>query len=424
MRLVFRDYVILLAAPRLTQSVYKEMLKTLNFGRIESTHEDQQVISLMKKLKPQLVAATMSLSVFSGPQLLSAARSDPETENVPFLIIGVKEDLKPGGMADQVNKAKLARFAGLPLEQEHFQRIVLELLDPLIDPRQEQAYALFDLAKEMAAAGDAAGAIEAYRRGLESYDANLDSWLGLATVHTDLEQYDEAEKDYFQALAINQYSFLAYLGLAELYERRQDYELTIGILKQALSIAQRLKVSSKSVARINFFIGEFELRLKRLTSAEKAFDQAIEKAPDDAVLRSDIGDAYANKGYYPESEKHYLAALEIDPNLAHVFNRLGIAYRKQAKYQKALQLYDKARLHHPRDEHLLFNIARAHYEDIHHSKAMSFLEEALTLAPAFRQAKSMIARLKADFKKTELDLWDETQTGTIEEAGPPESETE
>ncbi|MEW5725434.1 MAG: tetratricopeptide repeat protein, partial [Thermodesulfobacteriota bacterium] len=385
---------VLLAAPKLTQSIYRDMLSPLGFGGIETTHDDQRAISLMKKIKPRLVVATMSLSVFTGPQLLTAAREEPATRDIPFLIIGVKEDLKPGGLAEQVNSVPLARFAGLPLSQEQFCEVVLKFMDPLLDPKQEEAYRLFDQADESSKAGDPVRAAETYRQGLDLYDRNLDAWLNYGALLADLGRSEEAETAYFKALDLNNYSLMAYLGLAEIYEGRQDYEQTIGILRQALGLAHIVKLSSHSVSRINFFIGEFELRLKRLTGAEDSFGQAIAEAPDDAGLRTDIGDAYAEKGYYTESEKHYQAALEIDPSLAHVYNRLGIAYRRQQKYDKALNLYDKALIYHPEDEHLLFNIARAHFEAEHEEEAMDKLETALTISPNFKEAKFLISQLR------------------------------
>ena len=79
---------------------------------------------------------------------------------------------------------------------------------------------------------------------------------------------------------------------------RGDYDHTISVLTQALALAQMLKASEKSISRINFFIGEFELRLKRLRKAAASFDTAIDLNPDDAVLRSDIGDSYMEKGLF------------------------------------------------------------------------------------------------------------------------------
>jgi tetratricopeptide (TPR) repeat protein len=395
MRRVFRDYVVLLAAPKLTQHIYQEMLDLLKFGRVETTHDDKQALTLIKRLRPDLVVSTMSLGVFTGPQLLSAARDDPVTHEVPFVIIGVKEDAKPGGIAEQIDGMHLAKFVGLPVEEEQMAQLVLDLIDPLIDPDQEKAYGLMDEADAKAEAGLTDEAIDLYQQAVRLHGKHPGMLNKLGMLLTGRKKYDQAEEAFFKALAVNNYSFMAYIGLADLYERRQDFDQTIGVLKQALGLAKVLKVSDRSVSRLKFFIGEFELRLKRLTEAEEAFQDAVETAPQDAELRLDIGDAYMDKGYYQESEKHYEAALAIDPNLAHVFNRLGIAYRRQGKYDKALDLYDRAQLHHPKDEHLMFNIARAHFESEAGDRAMDTLEQALRISPKFKEAKSLMAKVRA-----------------------------
>jgi tetratricopeptide (TPR) repeat protein len=395
MRRVFRDYKVLLVSNRLTLGSYEDMLEPFQFGHLKTTHDDQKALNMIRRLKPDFIVASRSIGVFSGAQLLSAVREESSLDRIPFLVIGDKKDLKPGGLAEQVERARLAGFAAMPLGRDEFTRIVLELLDPLIDTHQEEAYAHFDEGARLAGIGETRQAMEAYQQGINLYDGNIEALIGLAGLLADLHDVEAAEATFFKALRLNNYSLEAYFGLAELYERNQDYEQTIGILNQALGIAKILKVSDSSVSRINFFIGEFELRLKRLTGAGDSFNRAIELSPDDPELRVDIGDAYASKGYWEESEDHYTAALTIDPNLAHVFNRLGIAYRRQAKYKKALQLYDQARMHHPDDEHLLFNIARVHFETSHHQDAEMFLEEALLMSPEFKEAHFLISKLKA-----------------------------
>ena len=152
------------------------------------------------------------------------------------------------------------------------------------------------------------------------------------------------------------------------------------------------------------FIGELDLQLQKGDEAERAFERALEKSPNDAEIHKEIGDAYSRQGHYEEAEVKYRAALDIDPNIAHVFNNLGIAYRKQRKFDKALDLYGTARMHHPEDEHLLFNIARTHFESGQNEKAEAILREAIQLAPEFKQARLFLEKLETGGDIVELDL--------------------
>lgn len=388
--LVFRDYVVLLATNRATIDIYKAMLEPLGFYQVVAVHEGPKALGAARRARPNLVVASTGMSVFSGPQILTAAREDPELKELPFLIVGVREDEKPGGLADKVKQDCCADFVGLPVEPRGFCQAVVDLMRPFIDPDHEKALALMDRAAGAVKRGDLQAAAKDYHQATLISPDHLGGWLNLAAVQADLESFDGAEEAYLRALELDPYSLVAYFGLAELYERRGDYEHTIGVLQQALGVANIIKASNKSISRINFFIGEFELRLKRLLKAEGSFNVAIEENPEDAVLRADIGDAYMEKGYLEESEEHYQASLRIDPNQAHIFNRLGIAYRRQRKYSRALRLYDTARRYHPRDEHLLFNAARAHLEAERNLEAAVLLDQALDIAPRFKAASYLL----------------------------------
>ena len=206
------------------------------------------------------------------------------------------------------------------------------------------------------------------------------------------------------ALTKNPENLKAYFSLADLHESNGELDLATQVLHEALNLARSMKGSNQSMARLNFYLGEFELRLKRLSDAAASFDRAIAATPDDACLRSQIGDAYAEKGYFAESEDHYRAALQINPFQAHVLNRLGIAYRRQKKYTKALDLYLNAQKHAMEDEHLLFNIARVHFEQENYDYARDLLEKALQLDPEFREARWLLGKIPDTAKlRVELD---------------------
>ena len=276
---VFRDYILLLVSNKLTMETNEELLKPLGFGRIKTTSDDQKVIGLIKKIKPNLVVAGRSLGVFTGAQLLTAIRNEKSMVNLPFMIIGDRDDTKPGGLGDQVKKMGQAAFLALPAAAGEVDEKVTALLSPLVDPDQEEAYRLMDEGAALANDGRLKEAVECYSQAVKMYGSHHGAWLKLASIQADLEDDDDAETSFFRALRLNNYSLAAYLGLAELYERREDYDQTVGILRQALGVAKLLKMSSKSVSRINFFLGEFELRLKRLTGAADAFNAAIENDP-------------------------------------------------------------------------------------------------------------------------------------------------
>ena len=402
-RRVFQDYQALVVATGFHLERLREMLEGMGFGRVQTTDQDKQAPFLIKQHKPHLVVVTRNLPVFSGMQLLIAARKEEQTSRVPFLILGDKADLKSDGLAEKARKEGLADLVAEPITGESLAQAVVALLEPGIDRNREQAYALKDQAQEAFKAGNHAEAEMQFQSSLEAYDGDVECWLGLAAALNSQEKHEEAEQAYFKALERDNGSLKAFLGLAELYEKQDENELAVDVLRQALTIAQSLEIQGSSKARIHFYLGEFELRLKRLSAAEEAFKEAIGYDPENAGLRSEIGDSYAEHGHFKESEKHYEAALIMDPDMAHTFNRLGMAYRKQGKYDRALSLYERARIRHPEDEHLLFNMARTYYEIGDITQSAQLLNEALSFDPEFKMARLLLSKIRQKQTTVALD---------------------
>lgn len=401
---IFRDYTVLIVAGGMNIDRYKDMIKPLLFGRIEATDQDNQAPAQIKKLNPKLVMVSRNLKVFSGIQLLTGIRREEGFSETAFLIVGQKEDLAKGGLAEKAAAMGHARLIDEPLSEEKVHEAVMALMEGLIDQDREKAYGVKDQAREAAGNENFEDAAKLYRESLDLYDQDVDCWLGLGRALFQSEQYDDVEAAFFKALELNGSSLKAFLGLAELYEAQDEPDLAVDVLNQALAIAQQMKTSGQNKARVQMYIGDFELRLKKLTEAEEAFNAAIQNDPENAELRAEIGDAYADKGYYEESEKHYEDALAMDQDLAHTFNRLGIAYRKQGKYERALELYNKARIRHPEDEHLMFNMARTHYEMEDWEPALGLLETVIAMQPDLKPAKVLAHRCKSAMSGIELDI--------------------
>ena len=91
------------------------MLDGLGFARVQTTDQDKQAPFIIKQQKPQLVVVTRNLPIFSGMQLLIAARKEEQSAQVPFLILGDKNDLKPGALAEKVRKEGLADMIAEPV---------------------------------------------------------------------------------------------------------------------------------------------------------------------------------------------------------------------------------------------------------------------------------------------------------------------
>ncbi len=399
----YREFLVLVVAAGVNQVRFLSLLEPMGFRQIKATDQDKHVVAMIKDTRPDLVVVTRNLAVFSGVQLLVAVRQAEEANETPFLIIGDKEDLRPGGMIETVKKADWAKLIAVPYSEDEFKKAIEELMSPLIDYKHEEAFARFDAAAEKVEAGELEEAAELYRSGLTLHGEWLEAWLRLGAVLVRLGRRDESAEAYLKALEVDAVSLEAYFGLAEIYEVREEYETAVELLHQALQVVQSIKSGPKNRAKINFYIGRFELKLSRLLEAKAAFQEAVKEDPQNAQLRTAIGDAYVEQGHYAEAEEYYKTALDIEPDLAHVYNRLGMAYRRQRKYGRALELYAKARLRHPEDEHLLFNMARTQFEAGRWAEAEDLLLQALDIAPHFGEAQRFLAWMKEKEPSRQVD---------------------
>lgn len=98
-------------------------------------------------------------------------------------------------------------------------------------------------------------------------------------------------------------------------------------------------------AEAHFQIGYCNLFLLRYEDAIRAFTQVIQIKRDYtvvAVVYTNRGLAYYNKGQYDQAIKDYNKAIEIDPGNAVAYINRGFAYRNKGQYDQAIKDYTKA----------------------------------------------------------------------------------
>lgn len=392
---IFRDWTVLIACSSFNQPRFKELITSLGFAKLHVTDNDKQVPSLARSMKPNLVMLDRQLKVFSGIQLLSACRSDERCDQVPFLLVGDKADFTGGGLSERVAKFNRAAMVAEPLTVESLGEAIEHLVSEFIDLKKEEALRLFDEANSRVKADQLPEALELLEEATGYFEDNIDILAQRASVLTQLGRFDEAEKVYREILELDPNDLRSMFGLAEIYETTQRVEEAIDIVQKAGKLAKEIKLPPSQRSRIHYYVGEFDLILKRLQDASGQFEEAVDLDPENVELKTDIGDSLSSRGYYEESEKYYEDAMRIDPEMVHTYNRLGIAYRRQGKYDQALEVYRKALRIRGKDDHLLFNVARTLDESGQTDEAKRYLDRALRLAPDLKEAKALKASFEA-----------------------------
>ncbi|MGH9870559.1 MAG: glycosyltransferase family 39 protein [Candidatus Polarisedimenticolia bacterium] len=90
-----------------------------------------------------------------------------------------------------------------------------------------------------------------------------------------------------------------------------------------------------------------------LEEAVSGYGKAIALAPDDAVLRNNLGVLLAGMGRVPEAEQEYRRAIALDPSLAFPHKNLGLLLARTGRREEALVHLAKARESEPQDREIL-----------------------------------------------------------------------
>ena len=387
MKLAYREMSLLLVDQVSTAlDTLQDFLREFEFYRIWTAKTLEESLEVLRDKPVSLVISAWKLKPYTGLQLLERIHKDPKFQDLPFLIM---IDRREKNLAEKIQELGASGAINLPLEGKDVRTQVEAVLERFIDPNQEVYQQSMARARKAVRQGKDSLAEDAFRAALAVKD-DEDARLGLARILAKKEEYQEAEGLYFKVLRQNPTSLRAYLGLAELYSNQERLTEALKVLAAAVKATRKIKEAGVTRASIFYYMGELELRLKRLKQAMGYFEMAAEEEPENKELQAQIGDALVKEGHLAESEGFYQAALKIDPRMAHVYNRLGMAYRRQSKHDKAIDLFHKALAFHPEDEHLYYNLARCLWEMKQHEKAADKLGTALKLNPEFNEAQQLL----------------------------------
>lgn len=91
----------------------------------------------------------------------------------------------------------------------------------------------------------------------------------------------------------------------------------------------------------------------------------------------------------------FVDILKADPGAVNPYNTMGINLRRKGDYVGALHAYNQALELTPQDENLRYNIAKACIFAKDYEGAMEHLRNALSLRPAFEEARALLVKLQA-----------------------------
>jgi len=288
-----------------------------------------------------------------------------------------------------------------------------------LDPSYALAYAglgeslwkKYELTKDPALVGQAE---EACRRAVGINENLAAVHIALGIVYRGKGQYDEAIRQFEEALSRDPTNFEANLGLAKVYEDNGNAEKAEEVYKRAISLTPSRWAGYS-------YLGSFYSKYARFREAEKMFRKVVELTPDNyrgysnlmgiyyylnensrieemfekSIAIKPTPNAYSNmgtirffQGRYDDALKKFEEAIRLGQNEPVIWGNLGDCYRytpgyegkaKEA-YQRAIKLAEEAKRVNPRDAQLRSRLALYRVLAGETKKALDEITEARELA--------------------------------------------
>jgi len=157
---------------------------------------------------------------------------------------------------------------------------------------------------------------------------------------------------------------------------QKKYNDAIDVLNKAISTYP--KNSKNYILRAYIFklIGKIDKSILDLKQAEQI-------APNNAIIKYDLGCLYIDKGDYDSAVKKLNAAVKIQPDLKDGFINLAYALFHLSKYNDAISNLKKAALLDNKDADIYLNMGLL-YEKLHqYDNAISSYSEAIKINPQY-----------------------------------------
>ncbi|MFN3528220.1 MAG: tetratricopeptide repeat protein, partial [Candidatus Altarchaeaceae archaeon] len=156
--------------------------------------------------------------------------------------------------------------------------------------------------------------------------------LNLGLVFYYGKRYEEAEKEYGEAIKINPNNAEAHNKLGNLLLDLKRYEEAEKEFREAIRI-------SPNYAAAHNNLGNLLTYLKRYEEAEKEFREAVRIDSNLAEAHNNLGALLTYLKRYEEAEKEFREAIRINPNNTAAHNNLGALFANLKRYEEAEKEY-------------------------------------------------------------------------------------
>jgi len=168
-------------------------------------------------------------------------------------------------------------------------------------------------------AGDIAGAVKEYRKGLLLDPQNVNIHNSLGVCYGVLGEFDKALAEFSEAMRIDESEVMAVYNTGLTYILRDEVERGMEYLKKAVQIDDGIFEICLQLGRVCLEAGDAE-------DGRGYLEKALAIRPDSAAAHFFLGECHNSANRNKEAETAYQSAIKNDPNHAAALSSLGWLY--------------------------------------------------------------------------------------------------
>lgn len=218
--------------------------------------------------------------------------------------------------------------------------------------------------------------------------------------HAEKGEYDEALKDYNEALHINPDSAWAYNARGCLYFNAGKLDLARNDFDRALALVPDFSEARYNSGLVYSAQGAFQ-------KAIAEFDLVLGANPADADALIERGRAYAGLRNLDRAIADFSAAIAVAPDNSRAWTSRATAYLLTLQFKRALDDCDEALKRNPRDAWALFIRGSAQAALSEFALALKDLDAALAIDPKYvdaLRARAMVYSITGQIERAIADL--------------------
>ena len=207
---------------------------------------------------------------------------------------------------------------------------------------------------------------------IKMYPDSNDAEYQLGYIEFTERKFADAEKRFRKIYDSKPPDIRGLMGITEAYMAQANYDGAIALVKKEIA-------AHPDRLNLKIALGNIAVRGNKTDEALAAYQQVIEKNPQDGPMQVRIGITYRNKGDAKNAIEHLRRGVELMPNDPTPYSELAMLLHQQGNRAQARPLYDKMLKLEPDNIVALNNLAFMIAED------GSDLDQALTLAQRAKQ---------------------------------------